>query len=70
MVVLLHCGSAENYWEENISYAVDIHNQGSLTKAKRAFLRQSSFEKRKAIFLVLGKAHKSKLCILSRSLAR
>ena len=44
-VMLLHCGLAEDFWEEAKSYAVDIYNRVPPAKADRAGLRQTPFEK-------------------------
>ena len=38
-VILLHCGLAENFWEEMTLFAVDIYNFVLSAKANEAGLR-------------------------------
>ena len=45
MVMLLHCGLAENFFEEAILYAVDIYNRVLRAKFNKAGLWQSPFER-------------------------
>ena len=43
--MLLHCGLTENFCEEATLCAVGVYNQVPTSKANRAGLRQSPFEK-------------------------
>ena len=43
-MMLIHCGFAENFWEEVTLYAVDIYNRVPPAYANRAGLRQSPFK--------------------------
>ena len=44
-VTLLHCGLAENFWEEATLYAVNVYNRFHSTKPNKTGLRQPPFEK-------------------------
>ena len=44
-VMLLHCGLAENYWEEATLYAVDIYDRVPQAKSNKTGLRKSPYDK-------------------------